>query len=219
MSNQDTNAPAAAGDATDLHEQAQQALYDRVDEAHAKIVQNATQQLEGETKDAAPDEKHRRKSILKERAEMLLTSMRDKAKAVYEDAAQRRGWHQASLDQLQGAVGLPLDAAERQAEVERRLDAHHEAMAPIRGAPPQPHPMTAEAFLVADKPLSNQAVERSIPRQEPTRYAGAGVGQAVDPGKPSALDNPFASSAFSSGTKVETPAERMQRLASPPEPK
>jgi len=139
MSNQDDelrrnqaayNAPAPTGDATDLHEQAQQALYDRVDEAHAKIVQNATQQLEGETKDAAPDEKHRRKSILKERAEMLLTSMRDKAKAVYEDAARRRGWHQASLDQLQGAVGLPLDAAERQAEVERRLDAHHEAMAP-----------------------------------------------------------------------------------------
>jgi len=230
MSNQDDelrrnqaayNAPAPTGDATDLHEQAQQALYDRVDEAHAKIVQNATQQLEGETKDAAPDEKHRRKSILKERAEMLLTSMRDKAKAVYEDAARRRGWHQASLDQLQGAVGLPLDAAERQAEVERRLDAHHEAMAPIRGAPPQPHPMTAEAFLVSDKPLPNPAhqVERSIPRQEPTRYAGAGVGQAVDPGKPSALDNPFASSAFSSGTKVETPAERMQRLASAPEPK
>jgi len=116
-------------------------------------------------------------------------------------------------------LSVCLGCAERQAEVERRLDAHHEAMAPIRGAPPQPHPMTAEAFLVADKPLSNQAVERSIPRQEPTRYAGAGVGQAVDPGKPSALDNPFASSAFSSGTKVETPAERMQRLASPPEPK
>jgi len=222
MSNQDANAPAPAGDATDLHEQAQQALYDRVDEAHAKIVQNATQQLEGETKDAAPDEKHRRKSILKERAEMLLTSMRDTAKAVYEDAARRRGWHQASLDQLQGAVGLPLDAAERQAEVERRLEAHHEAMAPIRGVPPQPHPMTAEAFLVADKPLANPArSERSIPRQEPQRYAGggAGVGQMVDPGKPSALDNPFASSAFSSGTKVETPAERMQRLASAPEPK
>ncbi len=215
-------------DPTDLHEQAKQALYDRVEQAHSIIVKDAEARLAGETKDADPAERQRRVGMLKERAQAAMQAMHVKAMNVYHDAIQRRGQHQASLDQLQGAVGLPLDAEKRQAEVEKREALQHEAMEPVRGPlnPPQHVENNAAMLLLDDKPVDE--MPRSIPRQpvtstpRPVPQPAGPPPQQMSYGREQLGGSPFSSPEFSSGVGVETPAQRrarMEQLASDGNPK
>jgi len=135
----------------DLHEQAQAALYDRVKQAHAAIVGPSAIRLSEIDKNLPPEERQVRRETFADRAQTLLSKMADDALKVYEDAIQRRGHHQAALDQLQAAVGLPVDPAAHQAEVERREAAHAEVRAITTPVPVMPvHPAVALLDLDGD---------------------------------------------------------------------
>lgn len=60
--------------------------------------------------------------------------MEDREMSVYEDAKRRRGARQAAMDQLQGAIGLPVDPVLRQRAVEERIDSGAAAMTAQSGS-------------------------------------------------------------------------------------
>lgn len=107
-------------DIDDLHEQAIDALNYRSDQLHGSMMRNDRIRLEGELRDADPQVRERRLAEFDRNAREMQGEMRKKAMAVYDDAIRRRGRRQAAMDQLQGAVGLPVEPAQRQREVERR---------------------------------------------------------------------------------------------------
>lgn len=112
----------------DLHEQAKSAIEHRVTmqlEQHIRSQLAArTEAIRACTDSSKADELV---EMHKQEDNGVLHRLFEAAKKVYQSAIERRGPHQAAIDALQGAVGLPLDPHERQIEVEKREADHHEA--------------------------------------------------------------------------------------------
>lgn len=186
----------------DLHEQAQAALYDRVRRAHAAIVDPSSIRLSEIDKNLTPENRAARRETFSERAQHLFNKMVEDAQKVYEDAIQRRGPHQAALDQLQGAVGLPVDPAAHQAEVERREALHAEARAVNTPVPVVPvHPAAALLDLDGDgipdelepdiQPYTGGVETAKPPLNGPGHYQPAPSVSAAETAKNRVGPNPY----------------------------
>lgn len=124
MNDQANGAADAAGD---LHEQAKAAIEHRVLEQFREHVL-AKMSTRGEQLKACGDDVEKQEAVVekhRDEDDSMLERLFNFARDVYEKAIERRGQHQAAIDALQSAVGLPLNPETRQAEVERR-EAHHE---------------------------------------------------------------------------------------------
>lgn len=116
-------ASSGGGDVSpDLDKQARDAVIDR---AHANFDGNsagARMRLNAELQNVDPATRKSREDEFQAKADLARKDAVDRAIAVYEGAIKRRGAHQAAMDQLQGAVGLPTDPELRQREIERRTE-------------------------------------------------------------------------------------------------
>lgn len=171
--------PAAEGD---LDAMAIEALNHRADAYTNRFVRSAKIRLDEEMKNADQGAKDKRYADFDKRCDQVRQEMRDKAMAVYKDAIARRGAHQAALDQLQGAVGLSADPAQRQTEVEARIDDGHDALLaqsgsgkalPVGGPPVtdmeslllRPDERTGDRSRAENNPLVQEGHGQNIARQ------------------------------------------------------
>lgn len=119
-----------ANDAVDpeLDAQARAAVEERAHAFFDGASSGARMRLNAELANVDANTRKSREDEFQARAEVARKDAVEKAMAVYEDAIKRRGAHQAAMDQLQGAVGLPADPQLRQREIERRIDHGDAAM-------------------------------------------------------------------------------------------
>lgn len=132
-----TEMPAAAaageGDAPDLDAQARAAVEDRAGAFFDSTAAGARIRLNEELKNVDDETRRRRTEDFQHNVDQMRQKAIDDAMAIYEDAIQRRGPHQAAMDQLQGAVGLPADPKRRQVEIEKRTAQGDAAMSAQSG--------------------------------------------------------------------------------------
>lgn len=107
-------------DETNLDQDARDAIAHRVSQLHGNFTRRDNLRADEEDKSLTDEERADRKAKRESQSNQIGEEIYAKAVSVYEDAIKRRGAHQAALDQLQGGIGLPLEAAKRQAEIERR---------------------------------------------------------------------------------------------------
>lgn len=134
VSESDAEARPAVDDGLDgLDEQAREAVEHRANVFFDAGVEGARLRLNEELKVADPETRRKRTEEFEHNAEQLRRKAVEDAMAIYEDAIVRRGRHQAIMDQMQGAAGLPDDPRLRQAEVERRSNEGAAAMSAQSG--------------------------------------------------------------------------------------
>lgn len=105
----------------------------------------------------------------------LNDEMDQKAMSVYEAAIQRRGPHQAAQDAMQAGVGLPVDAAKRQAEIERREKESNAAMMQQSGNGSQVDILAGRQTTGADQRADQSFVDLSRPENNPVVPEGQGA--------------------------------------------
>lgn len=111
----------------ELDEQAREIIEHRSEMLFRGVLQPEDIRRNEEDKNLDGESRGDRLKKYSQQDQAVAGEIRKKGIAVYEDAIKRRGARQAALDVMQNAVGLPLDAAKRQAEIERRETENHAA--------------------------------------------------------------------------------------------
>lgn len=123
-------ANASSNDTVDpnLDAQARAAVIDRANAFFDGTSAGARMRLNAELQNVDEATRNSRMDQFQAKADAARKEAVDRAIAIYEDAIKRRGAHQAAMDQLQGAVGLPADPELRQREIEKRTEMGDAAM-------------------------------------------------------------------------------------------